>query len=58
MVKAQVIRSEYLFPKGSTFYLSECTNGIINGFHIFVNADGTGFVCNLTKEEANRIFNI
>lgn len=58
MKKVQVVRSEYLFPEGSTFYLSECTNGIINGYHVFVNQNGTGHVCNITKDEAKRIFNI
>lgn len=58
MIKAKVVRGEYLFPEGSVFYISECTNGIIDGFHVFVNADGTGRVCNLNREDAKRIFNI
>lgn len=57
-MKVQVIRSEYLFPEGATFYITECTNGIIDGYHVFVNRDETGLVCNITKDEAKRIFNI
>ena len=58
MIKATVVNQEYLFGEGKTFYLSECTNGIIDGFHVYVNADGTGHCCNLSRNDAKRIFNV
>ena len=59
MKKVKVIHGDgYFFKEGRTFYLVECTNGIIDGFHVFVNADLSGHVCNITRTEAQQIFEI
>lgn len=57
--KVKVIHGDgYFFKEDHGFYLVECTNGIIDGFHVFTNANHTGHVCNITRAEARQIFEV
>lgn len=57
-MKVTVINNSDLFHKGDIFYILECTNGVINGYHVFVNPNGKDWCCNVTYEEAKYIFRI
>lgn len=57
--KVAICINNHIYKEGRKVYLVECTNGVVNGYHVFLQANNDRtWICNISRDRVSKFLKI